>query len=177
VPEPLTFFVVGVPGSGIATVAHWFNERPDAFALVNAHRRPLAQLGTCCEKVARYWDGLRCGECPDLPPNITDALDIYGRFVLPLTEAHFALGGYAEEWHGELLDYKLLVRHAPLVDFWVCVIREPALCTRTGWPVGRVNECQQDVSGLAAVCGGIVVDGDEFADDSAVLGDIVREWL
>lgn len=157
--NPRTFFVVGVPGSNMLGVAVYFNARADAFALVNPHRRPVAQLAEGCEKVRRYWDNLRCPDCPDAPPGITQALDVFPRFVLPVTQAYFALGGYAEEWHGEPLDYRLLVRHIPLVDFWLCVTCDPLESAHRDWPACRIGECQDELTALARVTGGIVIDG------------------
>ena len=118
---PYTFFAVGIPGSSLAAVGDWFNTRADAFALVNPHRRDIAELTDGCHKVRPFWDGLHCQECPGKAPAIRRVMDILPHFVVPVTEAHFAMGGYVETWYGEELDYRLLVRNIPRVDFWIVV--------------------------------------------------------
>jgi len=121
VTSPRTFFVVGVPGANLAAVADWFNARADTFVLVNPHRRDIAQLAVGCDKVQPYWDGLRCRDCPGKAQAVHKALDIFPHFVVPVTEAHFALGGYVETWLGEELDYRLFLRNLPRADFWAVV--------------------------------------------------------
>jgi hypothetical protein len=165
--SPRTFFIVGVPGAGVAAVAAWFNARDDAFALVNPHRRAIAQFTDGCEKVRPYWDGMHCKECAGREPTFRTVYSIYPRFVVPVTEAWFQLGGYGETWRGEDLDYRLLVRHIPLVDFWLCV---------TGGDV-EYAERQRELVDIARVTSGIMINGGALRAGALVLEHVLQSVL
>lgn len=153
--SPHTFFAVGVPGCSLAAVAAWINARADAFALVNPHRRDIAQLPDGCEKVQPYWDGLRCRDCPGKAQAVRLPLDILPHFVVPVTEAHFTLGGYVETWLGGELDYRLFVRNLPRVDFWGVV---------TGGDDEYV-EAQGELLGIARATNAALICGDRIELD------------
>jgi len=159
VTSPRTFFVVGVPGSNLAAVAAWFNTRDDAFALIDPHQRDIAQLADGCEKVQPFWDSLRCRDCPGKAPVVRKALDIFPHFVVPVTEAHFTLGGYVETWLSEELDYRLLVRNMPRADFWAVV---------TGGDE-EYSEAHGELLGIARAAGGALICGDRIDMDMRTL--------
>lgn len=165
--QPRTFFIVGVPGAGVADVAAWFNARDDAFVLLNPHRQDIAQFTDACEKVKPYWDGMHCKECAGREPTFRTVYSIYPRFVVPVTQAHFQLGGYAETWHGEELDYRLLVRHIPRVDFWLCVMGGNT----------EYADTERELRGVAVATDGFVIDGGDGWVDAAALERVLRNAL
>jgi len=150
--NPRLFFAVGLPGAPLDAIADWVNAQPDAFALLNPHRLGV-QTGKAAVMAA--WGAMQCRDCAQPWP--ADVAVLFERFIAPVTEARYRLGGYVEEWHGELLDYRLLVRNTPLADVWVCALADDGDAAT-----------QQELRDFARCADGVVVDAATLGDGSAL---------
>jgi len=163
-PEPRTFFAVGVHGAPLSALAAAVNGRAAAFALRFPHR---AGIGADNAIVQAAWRGVHCKECPNVAP-LPEVYEMFERFIIPVTDAHFWLGGYVETWHGDAMDHQLLVRNIPLCDVWLCVLAHFHHATHDDCLQSRLCAMQSGLQLFAERAGGVVIDRDTIADEAAM---------
>jgi len=127
--KKMPFFILGCARSGTTIVANLFNGLEDGFCLGEPHWMFEMEGGI----------GDAYGKLEDQCPPINALEDIMPSILQGLKNGPYHTGGYKETIHPKNLEFfqELVAAHLPLVEFFVIVLRSPAMLLESAQAFGE----------------------------------------